>query len=223
MGIISLEKSNHLYWLGRYSERAFTTIRTFMDAYDTMLDQDPNAYKHICEKLHIPDVYGSKEVFIVNYLFDETDPNSIYSNLSRACDNASVMRDMISSTALSYIQLALYEMVDAKKESFCLLRLQQVLDDLYAFWGCIDDYVESSACRNIMKTGRYIERLDLYIRLDYDRKAMELAYERMAYRLQRSRAAYNEQDFKIVSDAINNNKGGNLCSILPNLNNIFKD
>ena len=78
MGIISLEKSNHLYWLGRYSERAFTTIRIFMDAYDTMLDQDPNAYKHICEKLHIPDVYGSKEVFIVNYLFDETDPNSIY-------------------------------------------------------------------------------------------------------------------------------------------------
>ena len=61
MGIISLEKSNHLYWLGRYSERAFTTIRTFMDAYDTMLDQDPNAYKHICEKLHIPDVYAARK------------------------------------------------------------------------------------------------------------------------------------------------------------------
>ena len=221
MGIISLEKLDHLYWLGRYSERAFTTIRTFMDAYDTMLDQDPNAYKKVCEKLHIPDVYGSKEVFIINYLFDETDPNSVYSNLSRACDNASVLRDMISSTALSYIQLALYEMVDAKKESFCLLRLQQVLDDLYAFWGSIDDYVESSACRNIMKTGRYIERLDLYIRLDYDRKAMELAYDRMAYRLQRSRAAYDENNFAIVSEAIK--KGGNLCSILLNLNSIFKD
>ena len=94
---------------------------------------------------------------------------------------------------------------------------------MYAFWGCIDDYVESSACRNIMKTGRYIERLDLYIRLDYDKKAMELAYERMAYRLQRSRAAYNEDNFRIVSDAINDKKGGNLSFILPNLNNIFKD
>ena len=72
-----------------------------------------------------------------------------------------------------------------------------------------------------MKTGRYIERLDLYIRLDYDKKAMELAYERMAYRLQRSRAAYNEDDFAIVSEAIK--KGGNLSFILPNLNNIFKD
>ena len=52
---------------------------------------------------------------------------------------------------------------------------------------------------------------------------MELAYERMAYRLQRSRAAYNEDNFKIVSDAINDKKGGNLSFILPNLNNIFKD
>ena len=56
MDIISLEKSNHLYWLGRYSERAFTTIRTFMDAYDTMPDNDAEAYKQICAKLSIPDV-----------------------------------------------------------------------------------------------------------------------------------------------------------------------
>ncbi len=62
MGIISLEKSNHLYWLGRYSERAFTTIRIFMDAYDTMLDQDPNAYKHICEKLHIRYAYNAEKI-----------------------------------------------------------------------------------------------------------------------------------------------------------------
>ena len=221
MGIISLEKSNHLYWLGRYSERAFTTIRTFMEAYDTMLDQDPEAYKKICSKLHIPDVYGSKEKFIVNYLFDETDPNSVYSNLSRACDNASVMRDVISSTALGYIQLALDVMENAKRETFCLLYLQQVLDDLYAFWGCVDDYVESSACRNIMKTGRYIERLDLYIRLDYDSRAMELAYTRMECRLHRSCAAYDEENFRIVSDAVK--RGGDLCAVLPHLNNIFKD
>lgn len=221
MGIISLEKSNHLYWLGRYSERAFTTIRTFMEAYDTMLDRDTEAYKKICEKLSIPDVYGSKEKFITNYLFDENDPNSVFSNLTRACDNASVLRDMISTTALGYIQLALDVMTDAKREAFCLLYLQDVLDDLYAFWGCIDDYVESSACRNIMKTGRYVERLDLYIRLDYDKKAMELAYDRMTYRLQRSLAAYDKENYALVSEAIK--KGGDLCSILPNLNNIFKD
>ena len=192
MGIISLEKSNHLYWLGRYSERAFTTIRTFMDAYDTMLDNDAEAYKQICAKLSIPDVYGCKESFIINYLFDETDPNSVYSNLSRACDNASVMRDVISSTALGY-----------------------------AFWGCIDDYVESSECRNIMKCGRYIERLDLYIRLDYDTNTLSLAYTRMLYRLERSHCDYDKQNLAMVSSAFNT--GGNLRQILPQLNNIFRE
>lgn len=221
MGIISLEKSNHLYWLGRYSERAFTTIRTFMEAYDTMLDSDPNAYKNVCEKLSIPDVYGCKEAFIINYLFDETDPNSVYSNLSRACDNASVMRDVISSTALGYIQLALDVMEDAKRETFCLLHLQEVIDDLYAFWGSIDDYVESSECRNIIKCGRYIERLDLYIRLDYDTNAMELAYTRMVYRLERSRCDYDKQKLAAVTKALA--EGGDLHAVLPCLNNIFKD
>lgn len=221
MGIISLEKSNHLYWLGRYSERAFTTIRTFMDAYDSMLDQDPNAYRRVCEKLSIPDVYGSKEVFIINYLFDETDPNSVYSNLSRACDNASVMRDMLSSTALGYVQLALGVMESAKKETFCLLHLQEVLDDLYAFWGCVDDYVESSACRNIMKAGRYIERVDLYIRLGYDENALELAFERLQYRLQRSHVEINEVDLAIVKDAMKKKK--DLYPVLTNLNSIIAD
>lgn len=221
MGIISLEKSNHLYWLGRYSERAFTTIRTFMDAYDSMLDQDPNAYRRVCEKLSIPDVYGCKEVFIINYLFDETDPNSVYSNLSRACDNASVMRDMLSSTALGYVQLALDVMEASKKETFCLLHLQEVLDDLYAFWGCVDDYVESSACRNIMKAGRYVERVDLYIRLGYERNALDLAFERMQYRLQRSHVDISEVDLAIVKDAMKKKK--DLYPVLPNLNRIFTD
>lgn len=221
MGIISLEQSNHLYWLGRYSERAFTTIRTFMDAYDSMLDKNPEAYKTICEKLNIPDIYGNKETFIINYLFDETDPNSVYSNLSRAYDNAMVMREMISSTSLSYIQLALDVMEDAKKQLFCLLHLQEVLDDLYAFWGSIDDYVESSCCRNIMKWGRYVERLDLYIRLDYDNNALMLAYDRMQYRLLRSRCRYNEENLSKVDETVKN--GGDLTRVLYNLNHIYED
>lgn len=221
MGIISLEKSNHLYWLGRYSERAFTTIRTFMDAYDTMLDQDPLAYKKVCDKLTIPDIYGSKEVFIINHLFDETDPNSVYSNLSRACDNAMVLRDMISSTSLSYIQLALDVMEEAKRQPFCLLHLQEVLDNLFAFWGSIDDHVDSSSCRNIMKCGRYVERLDLYIRLDYDRTAIALAHDRMVYRLQRSQCQYDDKNLFIFNEALR--MGGPLEPVLDNLNAIFKD
>ena len=47
MGIVSVEKANHLYWLGRYTERVFTTLKGFISVYDNMLDSDPTAYKKI--------------------------------------------------------------------------------------------------------------------------------------------------------------------------------
>ena len=221
MGIISLEKSNHLYWLARYSERAFTTIHTFMEAYDEMLDENPDAYKEVCKKLSIPDIYGSKEVFVVNYLFDENDPNSVITNLRRALDNAMVMRDVISSTSLSYVQLALDVMLAAKRKDFCLLDLQDVLDFTYAFWGCIDDNIENSSSRNILKFARYIERIDLYIRLDYDRIEIHKMYDRMKYRLNRSNIEYSELDFNLFSGTLL--KGEDLHTSLWNLNNIYKD
>ena len=37
MGIISLEKSNRLIWLGRYTERTFTICRTLSRYYDDMI------------------------------------------------------------------------------------------------------------------------------------------------------------------------------------------
>ena len=63
MGIISIEKADHLFWLGRYMERVYTTLDTFFSYYDRMLDLDPDAYHKFCEKLSIPDIYENREDF----------------------------------------------------------------------------------------------------------------------------------------------------------------
>lgn len=220
MGIISLEKSNHLYWLGRYSERAFTTVRSFMDAYDTMIDADANAYQNVCKELMIPDIYGSKEAFIKNYLFDAKDPNSIYTTLTRAYDNAMVLRDILSSETLAYIQMALDVLEEAKDNKFNLLELQSVLDYLYAFWGSIDDCVNSSTSRNILRFGRQVERVDLYIRLGYKQTAIKWAFNRLEYRLGRSQLDYDTYNLQVVSDAVKLER--DLNKVLYNLNNIYK-
>ncbi|WP_243159453.1 alpha-E domain-containing protein [Clostridium sp. SM-530-WT-3G] len=34
MGIISIEQSDRLYWLGRYTERVYTTLRIFSKSFD---------------------------------------------------------------------------------------------------------------------------------------------------------------------------------------------
>ena len=134
MGIISVEKSDHLFWLGRYVERVFTTLNTFFTYYDRMLDTEKEAYKHFCERLSIPDIYENQEDFVQKYLFSKEDGNSVYSSMEHAYDNAVVLRDELSSRTLSYIQLALDCMEKHAGSGAFAYDLQPVLDDLFAFW-----------------------------------------------------------------------------------------
>ena len=54
MGTFSLEKRDAMYWLGRYTERVYTTLKAFYDYYDKMIDRDPNIYIKLCDRLDIP-------------------------------------------------------------------------------------------------------------------------------------------------------------------------
>ncbi len=115
MGIISIKSTDNLFWLGRYVERVFTTLRVFSEYYDKMIDKDENAYIDFCNKLGIENTYSYKQEFITKYLFDENDPNSVMSNLLCAYDNAVVMRNEISSETLSYIQMAVNYMEQGRE------------------------------------------------------------------------------------------------------------
>lgn len=202
MGIISLEQTNRLYWLGRYSERVYTTIRLYSRCYDEMIDDIGDNYESFCKMLEIPNIYSDKEDFNHRYPFDETDSNSIYSNLIRAYDNAVVLREEIGSETLSYIQLAIYAMNKAKISRAPLMELQNVVDNLLAFWGIADDYIESETTRNIIKAGRRLERLDLYARLKMERKAITKELHRMEPRLLRSGMNYNHDGLENIKGMV---------------------
>lgn len=193
MGIISLEQENRLLWLGRYSERVYTTICLFFTAYDSIIDDLNITYDQFCKQIDIPDIYGSKEVFRKNYPFDESDPNSILSNLNRAYDNAIVLREGIGSETLSYIQLAIYAMNKAKISKAPLIELQKVTDNLLAFWGIVDDIIESEQVRNIIKTGKYIERVDLFGRLKKCKKDLIREVDRLVSSIKHSGMSYHEK------------------------------
>lgn len=194
MGIISLEQTNRLYWLGRYTERVYTTIRLYSRCYDEMIDDIGNNYADFCKELEIPNIYKDKEDFNTRYPFDEEDCNSIYSNLVRAYDNAIVLREEIGSETLSYVQLAIYDMNKAKISRAPLMELQNVVDNLLAFWGIADDYIASETTRNIIKAGKRIERLDMYARLKMEKGALLREFHRMTTRLERSGMDYNKEN-----------------------------
>lgn len=192
MGIISVENTDRLFWLGRYSERVYTTIRLFSASYDDMIDTYLNSYQDFCRRLDIPNIYTSGENFIQRYCFDADDMNSIYSNLMRAYDNGITLRESIGSETLSYIQLAVYELNKARVSQSPLIELQKVMDNILAFWGIADDCIDSENIRNIIKIGKRVERLDLYARLHMPRKEMIREVDRLAGRIPRTCLNYCE-------------------------------
>lgn len=196
MGIISIENTDRLYWLGRYSERVYTTIRRFAQSFDLMIDIRENSYEDFCRELDIPNIYTSGEHFIDTYCFDANDPNSILSNLTRAYDNAVTLREEIGSETVSYIQLALYAMHQARRSQSPLIEMQKVVDNILAFWGIADDSIDSENVRNIIKVGKRVERLDLYARLDMPRKEIQREVDRLTGRIPRTCLKYREEDLE---------------------------
>lgn len=202
MGIISVEQTNRLLWLGRYSERVYTTLRLYSNSFDMMIDEITDSYAEFCKMIDIPDVYGSKEVFKEKYPFDEENPDSIFSNLNRAYDNAIVLREEIGSEALSYIQLAIYDMNKARISRAPLIEMQRVIDNILAFWGIVDDSIDSEQVRNIIKTGKRIERIDLYARLGIERKELVREINRLTPRIQRSGMEYREDKINALKELV---------------------
>lgn len=133
MGIISVEQANRLYWLGRYTERVYTTLRIYSRSFDMMIDEITDSFQDFCNSLDIPNIYISKEDFTRRYPFDAQNSDSIISNLNRAYDNAIVLRESIGSEALSYIQLAIYEMNRAAESNAPLIEMQRIVDNILAF------------------------------------------------------------------------------------------
>ncbi len=200
MGVISLDRADSLFWLGRYTERVFTTVKEFFDYYDRMIDQNEDAYKRFCMKLSIPDVYGNHENFVKDYILDEENPDSIISNMKRAYDNAIVSRDDVSTESMAYLELCLQAIRREKGSPAPVFELQSVIDDIYAFWGSIDDCVLDEENRNIIKCGRYVERMDLYLRLNHSYEEISKEFAKFSNRLERVRIGYDHDKFQLLGD-----------------------
>ncbi len=202
MGIISVEQADRLYWLGRYTERVYTTLRMFSKSFDSLIDGIADGYVDFCKDIDIPNVYADKADFVKRYPFDATLSDSIISNLTRAYDNAIVLRESIGSECLAYIQLAIYEMNKAAASKAPLIELQKVNDNLLAFYGIADDRIDSENIRNIIKAGKRIERIDMYARLGIGRNELAREIHRMIPRVEKSGLEYDKEKLSRIQQLI---------------------
>ena len=198
MGIKSEITTDRLYWLGRYTERTYSTIKYYARNFDKLIERDAVDYAYICEALDIPNIYSDKDDFIGRYAFSTEDPNSIISNLTRAYDNAIELREEIGSETLSFIQLAMYSVQKAGLTQSPLMELRKAEDDILAFWGIVDDQIDDEETRNIIKLGKRIERLDLYARMKQSREMLQREIDRLSSRISHCHIEYDAERIEQV-------------------------
>ena len=181
------------------------SIQLYMNGYDRMIDEDDEYYKKICEQMNIPEWYGSRENFIEQYAFDKENPYSIMASVERAYDNAMVMRDEISSNTLSYIHMIQGRMKKAAASEAPVYYLQQVLDNILAFWGCLDDEIYDESIRNTVKCGKRVERLDIYLRLRRSKEELNREVRRLMQRIDSTNLTYNRAALMYTAAMIEEN------------------
>lgn len=183
MDTVTLSKQNRLFWLGRYTERVYTTVQIMMRKFDELIDREDIDYAGFCEQMGIPCPYESTGDFWKRYLFDPADPVSIYSSMDAALGNGTVLRETISTPTLAYLQMAQSAMDLAARSDSPAVELQWVLDDIMAFRGSFDDSVAEEPPRNIIKSGICVERISLILRLQWHEELLEREMQKMLNRL----------------------------------------
>lgn len=177
MGTITGLNGSNLFWLGRYTERVFTTLNSFFKYFDLMIDTDTHSYIQYLECIGIPNIYQDDTDFINRYVFDREDPNSIRSNFERALGNGIVLREEIRTPSLSYLQIAMDRFRACKGTDKVRYDLLPVRDAIYAFWGSIENNMTDLEGREIIYIGKGVERLDLSLRLSYPQEEIQRAFD----------------------------------------------
>lgn len=177
---ISAVKANRLFWLGRYTERVYTSLHLLRRCYDRMIDGSPQEYEDYYHKMDLNAMYHDLDSFKLGLMYDKNNPASLIRSLQSASDNAIVLREEITSESLAYIELSM-SLINkyAVLQEPNITNLQPITDYLLAFWGSVDERVNDERISNLIKTGRLVENIDMHVRFGYDYDRVENSFEQL--------------------------------------------
>lgn len=200
MGYLSVNKDNRLFWLGRYTERVATTLSYLLTQYDSMIDGDTFDHRRFCENLGIEDRYADREDFMRRYLFDKNNPDSVRAAADMMLGNGIVLRDTISSKTLSYVQMAVYALDQAGESTAPAIEIQTAIDDIMAFRGSYDDFIDDENIRNIIKCGGSVERISLSLALSFHENQVRKEIHKLLKRLEKTKLKTDPHALKVLWD-----------------------
>ena len=226
--ILSANKANCLFWLGRYEERVYITLHLLRKCYDKMIDGEMEDYWPIWQKLDIQGIYQTNEDFTLGMMYDEANPSSIMAAQTRAMDNAILLREEIMSETLSYLEMSVALMKECRdKRETNVMLLQPVIDWSLAFWGSAEQRLENHKALYLMMLGRNVENLDMLLRFEYGYERIARAYDSLKHYSRRSSGLLDEHiesqlDRLIVREQFNLNNAEYKNKLLAFVNQLVR-
>ncbi len=210
--IITADKANRLFWLGRYTERVYISLHLLRRYYDRVLDGDSTDLKEYYDCLGGDGIAHEAREFQIAQLYDHNNVCSIATSLDKANDNAIVLRHDITSESLSYIQMSqvlLQECSDICEKN--ITHLQPITDYMLAFFGSVDERVFNKHIRKLLKIGKMVENLDLHIRFNYPFFRIEEVFRTLKEFIAQIDAVADEESLEaldeLLSEEVYNNQG----------------
>ena len=181
---ITRAKADQLFWLGRYTERVFTTLKRFHATYDANVDLTTKDFSSFCRQLDIPLPAGEDPSALVSdVLYNRDNPASVCSSMRAAFGNALVLRPELGTETSSYVELALKSLMESKDPTTMLSRHRAVRDDLLAFWGAVEDGMSSGEAKALLFFGKYVERIDLWSRFGVSEAQLDRPVRKLVFYL----------------------------------------
>lgn len=200
MGIITLSEVDCLWWLGRYTERVYTTLRTFFPYYDACIDRDPENFRMFSDAIDVDADMSDFGSFLYDFLYNKTNRNSVCASMNAAFDNAIMLRPEIGTDTLAYVELALTNLREGKNDWENKLDMQRgCIDNLLTFWGAIEDGNSNAEVKAFLMAGKYLERIDLFSRFQRPEEDFAAPMARLQFHL----GILPEGGRGLLSDALN--------------------
>lgn len=222
MGKITLNKSNRLFWLGRYAERVYQNVECVRDVHEDLLDGKAVSVDDLCLKLGIPNVYESPEDFCNRFSFDSSISQSILTTADAMIGNGMVLREVLGSQTLSYLQMTVTALEAASLSTAVDVQLQWVLDDIMAFRGSYAEYIDAEEIRSVIRCGASVERIGTLLRFDAPDAILRKQMHRLLNRMYKTRLQRNEESVAAITEyAFNEGEGASRFGLLGSVESLF--
>ncbi|MBO9708114.1 MAG: alpha-E domain-containing protein [Caulobacter sp.] len=160
--------ADSLYWLGRYIERAEHLSRLSTVMLNATLDQTDTGAQAVRIALS---AVGETESRIGPFeaarglVLDKGDPNSVFSSLARARENARQVRDQITTETWERLNLLYLKVMDRNADrdfaDNSVNFLHDIIADVHLFKGAADATMSHGESWRFMMLGMYLERAQL--------------------------------------------------------------